>query len=127
MFEMINGHLSLSFHWKKNYSIVIPFEPNDFLSKSWLGITLHTGGKYREGLHQKLWIVKSWKEWVCWKENVKNRKEICEIILQKVEMYKKKQNVKNCEKKKQKKWNESNKVKKRFEGGSKSREKSFIW
>ena len=50
----------------------------------------------------------------------KQKKKNCEIILQKVEMYKEKQNFEKCEK------NESNKVKKRFEKGSKSKEKPLI-
>ena len=45
MLEMINDHLSLSFTERKSYSIVTPFEPNDFLSEPWPRITLHTGGQ----------------------------------------------------------------------------------
>ena len=47
----------------------------------------------------------------------KQKKKKCEVILQKIEMYKEKKNVEKCKK---------NHQKKIFEEGSKSKSKSFI-
>ena len=37
---------------RKSYSIVTPFEPNDFLSEPWPRITLHTGGQILKNYEQ---------------------------------------------------------------------------
>ena len=94
MLEMINGNLSLSFHWKKKLLDSHPFEPNDFLSEPWPRITLHTGGQIlREIMNSQIsrgmpMLKGKWKMWShstksrdvqrkekCWKVQKKSSKE----------------------------------------------------
>ena len=114
---------------KKNYSIVTPFELNDFLFEPWPRITLPLGANIKKETMSKIVNNQFWKECLCWKAKCEKWKKIVKISIQKVEMYKEKQNVKKFEKKEM----NQTRCKKRFEKGSKSRKNpsyekwSLIW
>ena len=98
MLEMINSHLSLSFHWKKKLFNSHPLEPNDFLSEPWPRITLHTRGQILRGITSKNYEQSNLERNAYAKRQMKKIKK-CEVILQKTEMYKEKKNVEKCQKK----------------------------
>ena len=89
---------------RKSYSIVTPFEPNDFLSEPWPRITLHAGGADIERNYEQSNLERN----AYAKRQMKKKIKKYETILQKVEMYKEKQNVEKCKKKYQEKkiWRE---------------------
>ena len=78
---------------RKSYSIVTPFEPNDFsfwtLTKDHLP---HWGADIERNYEQSNLEKNAYA-----KRQMKKKK--CETILQKVEMYKEKKNVEKCKKK----------------------------